>query len=296
MSIRNVILIGAGGSLGTPVLQELKKSFNTTILTRQSSKSTFPSDVKVITIADDYPESDLVAAFEGQDAVVSTITSFGTSTQKRFTDAAVKAGIKRFVPAEFGSDSENYPELVDMAPAVWGAKKEQLDYIKSKDLPWTAIANGAFFDWLFTFTKGHFGQIDFDKKTMTIFDDGNAKFSATNTGQVARAVAKALLKPEETKNRFLFIQSFSISQNQLHAALEKVTGDKFAVTKVESKKWFAENVPKAQAGDQGAIFNTLWGVSSTQSDFTNKPQFANGLLGLEEEDFEESLRDALKKM
>lgn len=199
MATKTVLLIGAGGSLGTPTLQELQKSFTVTVLTRESSTTTYPSTVRVITVLDSYPESDLEAAFAGQDAVVSTITTTSTSVQKRFVDAAIKAGVKRFIPGEFGGDTES-DENVAMAPGVWGPKRELLDYLKAKanseagsgGLTWTAIGNGMFFDWAFLVTKGHFLQLDLGEGTALVLDDGDRKFSVTNLAQVARAVVRVL--------------------------------------------------------------------------------------------------------
>ncbi|MCJ1329506.1 hypothetical protein MMC10_006186 [Thelotrema lepadinum] len=301
MSIKTVLLIGAGGSLGAPTLAALTPLFTTTVLTRESSKSTFPSDIRVITVPDSYPEPDLVAAFKGQDAVVSTIGTFSSAIQTRFADAAVAAGVKRFIPAEFGSDTEA-PGVAELLPSIWGVKKEALDYVKAKaaesegKMSWSAIGCGAYFDWAFTATKGHFAHLDLTAKKAMVFDDGEAKFSVSNLSQVAKAVAQTLVHAEETRDRFVFVQSFLVTQNELVAALEKVTGDKFEVTREDSRTWMEVNVPKAKEGDMTGVFNTIWGVCVTDSDFTKKVDFANGMLGLEDEDLEESLRAALKKM
>jgi hypothetical protein len=62
--------------------------------------------VRVITVPDDYPEADLIAAFRGQDVVVNALTSTSVAEQYRFVDAAV-AGIKRYVPSEYGLNNLN---------------------------------------------------------------------------------------------------------------------------------------------------------------------------------------------
>lgn len=301
MSIKTVLLIGAGGSLGAPVLSELRKSFTVTILTRSSSTSTFPADIKVITVPDSYPEEPLVAAFTGQDAVVSTITTTSSAQGSRFVDAALKAGVRRFIPAEFGSDAED-EATANMVPAIWGEKRRQMEYLREAckksggRMSWTAIANGGLFDWLFVVTKGGFGHIDFQNKKMLLFDEGETRFAMSNLAQVARAVRSALEREAETRDRALLVRSFGITQNQLREALEKVTGDKFEVERVDSKEYLAEWVPRSQGGEQKAMFNVLWATCVTDSDWTGRDHLANELLGLEEEDLEESLRAALAKM
>jgi hypothetical protein len=46
----------------------------------------------VIKVADFYPEPELVEAFKGQDAVISTTPAHDFETEAAFVNAAVKAG------------------------------------------------------------------------------------------------------------------------------------------------------------------------------------------------------------
>jgi hypothetical protein len=80
-SIHNVVVLGAGGSLGPKVLGALKPHFAVTITTRKPSTSTFPPKFKLNIIADDYPTAELLQAFKGQDAVVSLITPWACQVQ-----------------------------------------------------------------------------------------------------------------------------------------------------------------------------------------------------------------------
>ena len=151
MSIKNVIIIGAGGNLGPSILKALDsdKHFNVSVLARHSSKSTFPSHIHVHKIAEDYPEAELLEAFKGQDAVVSAITTSSTAQQHAIIDAAVKAGVKRFLPSEFGSNTKN-PKGRSVIPMLFDGKTSAVDYLKSKEkdgLTWSAIVTGPFFDW-----------------------------------------------------------------------------------------------------------------------------------------------------
>ncbi|MCJ1334434.1 hypothetical protein MMC10_011144 [Thelotrema lepadinum] len=301
MSIKTVLLIGAGGSLGSYVLSSLQKSFTVTILTRQSSKSVFPPGLKVITVPDSYPVPDLVSAFTGQDAVVSTITTANFSVQKHFVDAAAQAGVRRYVPAEFGSDTYD-GKLSELVPAIYGEKVAQMKHLEAAcersggRMSWTAMATGAFFDWMFSVSRGAFGHIDLAARKAEVFDDGEKRFSVTNMAQIAVAFRRALEREEETRNRFLLIQSFVTTQNEIVKVLEKVVGAKWEVEKVDSKKFMEEHIAKAQTGDHDAMYNVIWGVCVTNSDWTRDKKFANELLGLEEEDLEESLRLALANL
>ncbi len=126
----------------------LKAGFNVTVLTRKSSSAKFPSEVKVQTIDDDYPSDQLVAIFKGQDAVLNLLPPISVEQHNSIADAAADAGVKRFIPSEFGSDTSN-PKIVELIP-MFGTKTAITNYLKTKEssgLSWTAVINGAFFDW-----------------------------------------------------------------------------------------------------------------------------------------------------
>ena len=149
-TLTNVLLIGAGGNLGPTILDALTSDsrFTVSILTRTSSKSTFPSHFTIHRVSDDYPESQLLSAFKGQDAIVVAISRASAHKQKNFIDAAVKAGVKRFVPSEFGGDTANQKALA-VLPQLYGKKKEVVDYLKGKEkdgLTWSAFVTGPFFE------------------------------------------------------------------------------------------------------------------------------------------------------
>jgi hypothetical protein len=142
--------IQAGGNLGPSVLEALDKDpqFTVSILSRESSKSSFPSHVKVHTIDDGYPEKDLLDIFTGQDAVVSMVSYGSTAKQIDFVNAAVAAGVKRFIPSDFSTDPRN-PVAIALLPH-FKDKNDIVDYLKTqeaKGLTWSGVITGGFFDW-----------------------------------------------------------------------------------------------------------------------------------------------------
>jgi hypothetical protein len=89
----------------------------------------------------------LVTAFRGQDAVVEVVL-VDVSKTKTLVDAAVKAGVKRLLPSEYGVDTSNDAAFKLVPPAL--VKREILDYVRSKEesgLTWTSLITSAFFDW-----------------------------------------------------------------------------------------------------------------------------------------------------
>jgi uncharacterized protein YbjT (DUF2867 family) len=99
--IKNVLIAGASGSVGTPILTALlaDPSFTVTILSRASSRATFPPNIPVIKVSDAFTVSELTTAFKNQDAVVVALTTSSVTADGRdglafrIIDAAVAAGV-----------------------------------------------------------------------------------------------------------------------------------------------------------------------------------------------------------
>jgi hypothetical protein len=125
----------------------INSKFVVSVLTRTTSNSIFPENVKVFRT--DYSEASLLEAIKGQDAVVSAIATFSTQQQKIIVDAAVKAGVKRFIPSEYGVDT-SLPQISKILPPAQ-PKVDTIEYLKTKEkdgMGWTGICVGAWFDWV----------------------------------------------------------------------------------------------------------------------------------------------------
>lgn len=80
--------------------------------------------------------------------MLSFVGSSGFGDQNKLIDAAIAAGVKRFIPSEYGSDSTN-DKLNALIP-IFASKIAVVDYLKSKEseISWSSIITGAFFDWV----------------------------------------------------------------------------------------------------------------------------------------------------
>ena len=103
---RNRSALQGSGSLGAPILTALlgAPDLTPTVISREESTATFPDGVRVVKAKLD-DEDSLVAALQGQDAVVVALTTFADDAQYKIIDAAIKAGVKRFIPSEVGKES-----------------------------------------------------------------------------------------------------------------------------------------------------------------------------------------------
>jgi hypothetical protein len=84
------------------------------------------------------------------DAVVSSLGGPALAApQIALIDAAKAAGVKRFLPSEFGSDSTN-PKVLELAELL-NRKKRIVDHLKTKQgdgFEWTSLITGLFLDWV----------------------------------------------------------------------------------------------------------------------------------------------------
>ncbi|KAF2689416.1 isoflavone reductase family protein [Lentithecium fluviatile CBS 122367] len=290
--IKNVIIIGAGGNLGPSVLNEfLKSSFNVTVLSREGSSSTFPSGVKVVHA--DYSSVDsLTSAFKGQDAVLSLVGTLGFAEQVKLIDAAIAAGVKRFLPSEYGSNTQDQ-RVQDQVP-IFAPKVNTVKYLRSKEdqISWSSIITGPFFDWCL---KVGFLGFDASSKTATLIDDGKATISSTNLQQVGRAAVKVLERADLTKNQYIFVSSFETTQREILEVAEKITGEKWTINNVSSKDLLEGGGAKIQKGDFSGAFDLIKGSCFSKEGLGNlKPVgLWNEKLGLPKEDFEESIKAGL---
>jgi hypothetical protein len=221
-------------------------------------------------------------------------------SQKNLIDAAFKAGVKRVMPAEFGSCDSADDKTNEVLPLMKG-KKDVRDYLLSLQgkerqggaLTWTSLVTGHFFDYGLTC-----GLLKFDLKGRKayIMDGGNIKFSCSNLDFIGEAVLKILEKPKETENKLLYVHSNYVTQLELLEALEKVTGDKFERIDQDSEEELKVVRPKMLNGDGEAREEVVavWGVIA--SDWKNKEGFANTLLGLQEDDLVETVRKVVAEL
>ncbi|KAH6897368.1 hypothetical protein B0T10DRAFT_544701 [Thelonectria olida] len=295
---KNILIVGAAGSIGSVVLKALlnEPSFTVTALQRASSKSKLPENVKVVTIDDSYPLDALITAFGGQDAVVNCMTSLAVSAQLRFVDAAVAAKVKRYLPSEYGLNN-NRPEARALN-SVFREKGQVQDYLRSKEstgLEWMTIACGMWLKWsaLHDFLGMHIKE-----KRFVFWDDGEGWMSTTTEENTAMALVNALTKKwEETKNRIVYLSDFAITQKMLLEAIERISGEKFATEKINTAEFIKEKQAAVEAGDPYAVYSLIETgfVAGTYGGHVEKEgEVMNEVLGLPQKTLDEVVKAALE--
>ncbi|KAK2055315.1 NmrA-like family protein [Colletotrichum caudatum] len=294
MTTKSVLIVGANGTLGAKILDALvaAKSFKLSALKRAGSRSklAYPAEqVQTIEVDDDLSREGLERAFKGQDAVIVSFRLRNLEQHLRIAEAASAAGVKHFMPADFGSIDADNPRARELIPlyryklAVRQKAQELSD--NNPNFAWTGIVCGHFFDWGI---KEGFLHAYLDRKVIDVIDGGNIKASVATLPRVGEAVVRILDLGviEATRNKTLFIQSFCITQTELLQSLEKATGSRWTVNKVESKSFIEEHKNKADAGDVEAIEDLVFAVGQLDANWTERDGFAMETLGLEDEDLD----------
>ncbi|KAI8151442.1 hypothetical protein K4K54_000213 [Colletotrichum sp. SAR 10_86] len=257
---QNVALLGKG-FLGSAILKELANAgLTVTVLGRsESAKEGLPSGVKFATV--DYSSvDDLAAALRGQDAVVSTVSKGGLLTQNTVIDASIKAGVKRYIPSDWGTfttDPKAQRELVPVLGPMLDVQKQLAEKARTGEIEHTIFSVGAFLDFLTTVPVA----FDYANKTVELWDGGRHRLSTTSVSSIGKAVAGALKNPGATKNRNIKVHELVVTQRQLYELAKKYSppGTEWKEIELEGEPAFAEalNGVKEDPYNEGKIMGAI---------------------------------------
>ncbi|KAK2024937.1 NmrA-like family protein [Colletotrichum zoysiae] len=297
---KKVLLIGATGSIGSFVLAGLENqsNFDITLLQRSSSKAKLPSHLRTITIADTYPTEELVQAFASQDVIVNCMTSLSVADQFRMIDAAITAGVRRYVPSEYGLN--NMRPDAQALNVVFHDKGKVQEYLRSKGdqgvLEWMSISCGMWMKW----SMAHeFLGMHVKDKRFVFWDDGEGLMTFTTEENTATGLVRALQTPAETKNTNVLLSDFVASQKQVLEAIERIQGVKYTTETVDSRKVIEEKQAAVRDGDASATFaliETGFVTGRYGGNLEKEGVIMNEKLGLTKKSLDEVVTAALRSV
>lgn len=228
-------------------------------------------------------------------------------THSKLVQAAAKAGVPYIMPNGYGGDIDNIKlgEETMLGPVA----KANMDEIEKLGMQWITVCCGFWYDYSLAGGEARFG-FDFDKRSLTLYDDGNTKNSTSTLSQVGRAVAKVLSLKElpddendkslplsEFLNKAVYIKSFVVSQNDIFKSVKRVTGTTDAdwtVTHEATKKRYEDGLAQVRNGNMAGFSKMLYARTfypDDPNDVSAKAQ--NQLLGLPDESLDESTRTGI---
>ncbi|KIX09286.1 uncharacterized protein Z518_00365 [Rhinocladiella mackenziei CBS 650.93] len=236
-SIKKVVVLGATGNVGKPVVTALAAAGYTVTAASRTAGQKFPDPIIPATV--DYSSVDaLVELFQGQDAVVEAFPPNAATLQPTIVDACLKSGtIKHIITPDFAGDtfSPHITELPLYVPKV-EAQKQLEEKIKGTDLTWSAIITGGWYDW--AIPLGYY-WINPQTNTIMVYGSGNQRNSMCRVGTAAKAVCDVLADPRKFQNRPVYVADHTVSMNQLIPMLEEVRPG-WNIVKVDLDELFAE--------------------------------------------------------
>ncbi len=140
-----------------------------------------------------------------------------------------------------------------------------------------------------------FGYMGFDLQTRkaTFVNDGEGKWSTTTLSTVGLAVKNVILDLEGTANQIVYVASFTVSQSDVLAALERVTGSSWELTKVDGEEQRRLGQEKFSKGDfSGAplLLSYINCVEGHGGNFATYTETWNERLDLPKENLDEVLK------
>jgi hypothetical protein len=141
--------------------------------------------------------------------------------------------------------------------------------------------------------RNSFLGFNIKERKATIFDGGDVPFSGSTLKQIGKGLVAMLSTPElveESANKYVYITSFTVTQNELLRRFEKLTGDKWTVEHVKTDPIHQESTEKFKKGDRsaiGALIQTAVFSDEKLADFSDRAW--DQKLGLPREDLDETL-------
>jgi len=226
MNDSTIVVAGATGNLGGRIARALlERGASVRALVRQGASPDKLERLKALGVriasADFSSASQVAPACSGASCVVSALAGLRdviVEAQTVLLDAAIRAGVPRFIPSDYSIDFTKFP------PGENRNLDLRRDFHKGLDktsIRATTIFTGAFADML----TGQMPLILFKLKRVLYWGDADQRMDFTTVDDAAAFTASAALDPSTP--RFLRIAGDQLSARELAAVVSEVTGKEF---------------------------------------------------------------------
>jgi len=228
-----VFIVGGVGWLGSKITHELlEKSddFKVKLLVRRSSWEkkremieSFQKRGAEIVEGDVQDLQGLTEAMKGSDTVISVLGDeviLYSDDQFNVLTAAEEAGVRRFIPSEFGIDIEDENDF------LLGRKVKLRHHLMKSKLEYTLVICGGFYEYSFGLPTGF--DIEAKRPIAYLPGDGNQMFSAIHYADVAKYLPE-ILKDPTAKNRKVYVFGQNITHNEAVEIFQEVFHKKMRV-------------------------------------------------------------------
>lgn len=228
--MKTILIAGATGSIGGKILEYLlqKDVRLRAIVRHQRDRSKIDNLTERgvdVHEADMHNPAQVTEICKGVDCVLSVLSGLKdviVDTQTVLINAAVAAGVPRFIPSDFSIDFRN---LVYGNNRNLDLRKQFYEYADRQPIKTTSIFNGALMDLL----KTDMPLILEKRKRILCWGDTNQKMEFTHSEDIAAFTAGACL--DERAPRNLFIAGDVLSANDFVEMMSEISGERYKILK-----------------------------------------------------------------
>lgn len=273
-SNQSVSIAGASGDLGARIARELLgKGARVRALTRGGDAARRLEPLRALgaeVVAVDFADgTSLARAVEGSSVVVSAVAGLRDvviESQGRLLDAAVRAGVPRFIPSDFAIDFTALPRGSNRNLDLREEFRHRVDAAPIRS---TSVLNGAFMDML----AGTAPFILFKLRRILCWGDPDQLMDWTTVADTATYAAAAALDP--TTPRYLRIAGEEISARGLAAVMTELTGRRHGLLRPGGLPVLAAMIrlTRATTPDRGALYPAWQGMQYMHNMYSGLPKF-----------------------
>ena len=269
-----IVLAGSTGELGLLIAHHLRRrGAAVRALIRPGSAASAEAEslrlqgVEVVAVDYDDPAA-LQAACQGAACVVSALSGLRpviVEAQTRLLDAAVAAGVPRFIPSDFSIDFTKLPAGSNRNLDLRREFQQRLDQAPIRA---TSVLNGMFMDLL----TGQAPLLLPRIRRVLYWGDADQPLDFTAMVDTANYTAAAALDP--TTPRYLRVAGETASIRQVQAAASAATGRPFGLLRVGGLGMLATmiKVTKVLVPAENEVFPPWQGMQYLHNMFTGLPR------------------------
>jgi uncharacterized protein YbjT (DUF2867 family) len=245
-----ILVAGGTGKVGEKIVKaSIKRGANVRAVVRSGSalekKEKLSALGAQVVVADMSDTAALESACQGVSCVVSALSGLRdvmVEAQTKLLEAAVAAGVPRFIPSDYSSDFTQLPEGENRNVDL---HKEFQQYLDKSPIAATSIMNGAFADLILGLGAPLY---DTENNSVSYWGDkADWKIDFSTTDDTADYTAAAALDSETP--RILRIASFQITPKELAAVGEEIKQQPFKLVDMGSIEDLSASNKKARAAN-----------------------------------------------
>ncbi|MCZ2821069.1 NmrA family NAD(P)-binding protein [Modestobacter sp. VKM Ac-2977] len=264
-----VLLAGASGDLGARTIRALvARGADVRALVRTGAgpeKTARLAGLGATVVEADHDDpADLRRVSEGADVVLSTLNGLRdvmVGVQTRLLEAAVAAGVPRFIPSDFSAD---YRRVAPGSNRNFELRRDFARVLDRAPIRATSVLNGAFADLL----TGQAPIVLSGRDRVLYWGDADQPLDFTTKDDTAAFTADAAL--DDAAPRYLEVAGDTVTVRQLAATMTELTGRRFRPTWAGTPGLIAgmAKVGRAVSRDDEAPFPVWQGMQYLHSMFS----------------------------